>query len=78
MTTLRDPLLGLDNAPSAEWQAAEAEAARPNSLRGGWEAGRIGSERNALGIDELAARDAGDMETPEDEVAAFVQRRGDS
>ena len=25
-----------------------------------------------------AARDAGDMETPEDEVAAFVQRRGDS
>ena len=25
-----------------------------------------------------AARDAGDIETPEDEVAAFVQRRGDS
>ena len=65
MTTLRDPLLGLDNAPSAEWQAAEAEAARPNSLRGGWEAGRIGSERNALGIDELAARDAGDIQRAE-------------
>jgi hypothetical protein len=65
MATLRDPLLGLDNAPSAEWQAAEAEAARPNSLRGGWEAGRIGSERNALGIDELAARAAGDIQRAE-------------
>ncbi|WP_087746262.1 MULTISPECIES: hypothetical protein [unclassified Acidovorax] len=65
MATLRDPLFGLDNAPSAEWQAAEAEAARPNSLRGGWEAGRIGSERNALGIDELAARAAGDIQRAE-------------
>ncbi|MBP8176011.1 MAG: hypothetical protein KAX74_06540, partial [Sphaerotilus sp.] len=65
MATLRDPLLGLDNAPSAEWQAAEAEAARPNSLRGGWEAGRIGSERNALGIDEVAARAAGDIQRAE-------------
>lgn len=60
MASLRDPLLGLDNAPSAEWQAAAAEAARPNSLRGGWEAGRIGAERNALAIDEFAARAAGD------------------
>ncbi len=60
MATLRDPLFGLDNAPSAEWQAAEA--ARPNSLRGGWEAGRIGTERNALAIDEYAARSAGDIE----------------
>ena len=62
MATLRDPLFGLDNAPSAEWQAAAAEAARPSSLRGGWEAGRIGTERNALGIDEVAARAAGDIE----------------
>lgn len=60
MATLRDPLFGLNNAPSAEWQAAAAEAARPNSLRGGWESGRIANERNALAIDEFAARAAGD------------------
>lgn len=60
MATLRDPLFGLDNAPDAQWQAADIEAARPSSLRGGWESGRIGSERNALGIDEAAALAAGD------------------
>lgn len=62
MATLRDPLFGLNNAPTGDWAAAEVEAARPNSLRGGWEAGRINSEQNALAIDEFAARAAGDIE----------------
>lgn len=62
MATLRDPLFGLDNAPTGDWAAAEIEAARPNSLRGGWGAGRIGTERNALTIDEAAARANGDIQ----------------
>ena len=50
---------GTDNAPSAEWQAALDEQDRPSALRGGWETGRIGTDRNALGIDESAARAPG-------------------
>lgn len=60
MASLRDPLFGLDNAPDAQWQAAEIEAARPSSLRGGWEAGRLGSDINALGAEEASLRAAGD------------------
>lgn len=60
MATLRDPLFGLNNAPTAEWQAAEIEAQRPNSLRGGWESGRIGTDINALNADISSLRASGD------------------
>lgn len=43
----------------------QATAAGMGSLRRGWESGRIGAERNARGIDELAARSAGDLQRAE-------------
>ena len=43
----------------------QATAAGMGSLRRGWETGRIGNERNARGIDELAARSAGDLQRAE-------------
>ena len=43
----------------------QATAAGMGSLRRGWESGRIGNERNARGIDELAARSAGDLQRAE-------------
>jgi len=63
MATLRDPLFAPNTVSIDEMQ--QLQDADKGSLRRGWEAGRIGSERNALGIDELAARDAGDIQRAE-------------
>ncbi len=62
MATLRDPFFAPNTVSIDEMQLQDADK---GSLRRGWEAGRIGSERNALGIDEVAARAAGDIQRAE-------------
>ena len=63
MATLRDPFFAPNTVSIDEMQ--QLQDADKGSLRRGWEAGRIGSERNALGIDEVAARAAGDIQRAE-------------
>ncbi len=78
MATLRDPLFGLGNAPDGQWQAAEIEAARPTSLLGGWEAGRIGAEINSLYADEASLRAGGDnarADTLRQQIGVLEQQR---
>lgn len=58
MATLRDPLFAPNTVSLDEMQ--QLQDADKGSLRRGWEAGRIGAERNALAIDEFAAQAAGD------------------
>ena len=63
MATLRDPFFAPNTVSLDEMQ--QLQDTGKGSLRRGWEAGRIGSERNALGIDEVAARAAGDIQRAE-------------
>ena len=63
MATLRDPFFAPNTVSIDEMQ--QLQDADKGSLRRNWEAGRIGTERNALGIDELAARAAGDIQRAE-------------
>lgn len=63
MATLRDPFFAPNTVSLDEMQ--QLQDTGKGSLRRGWEAGRIGAERNALGIDELAARSAGDIQRAE-------------
>ena len=63
MATLRDPFFAPNTVSLDKMQ--QLQDTGKGSLRRGWEAGRIGSERNALGIDEVAARAAGDIQRAE-------------
>lgn len=60
MSSIRDPFFRESSVSLDEM--AQLQNAEKGSLRRGWESGRIGTERNALGIDELAARSAGDTQ----------------
>ena len=63
MDDLRDPFFAPNTVSLDEMERLQTSGM--GSLRRGWESGRIGTERNALGIDELAARDAGDLQRAE-------------
>jgi hypothetical protein len=58
MATLRDPFYAPNTVSLDEME--QLQNSDKGSLRRGWESGRIGAERNALAIDEFAARAAGD------------------
>lgn len=60
MATLRDPLFAKSAVSLDEMD--QLQNSGMGSLRRGWEVSRIGTERNALGIDEVAARAAGDIQ----------------
>lgn len=77
MSDLRDPFFA-PNAVSLD-EMEQLQTSGMGSLRRGWETGRIGAERNALGVDELAARSAGDLQRAEGLRAqneALAQRQG--
>jgi predicted NAD-dependent protein-ADP-ribosyltransferase YbiA (DUF1768 family) len=63
MSDLRDPFFDPNTVSLDEME--QLQTSGMGSLRRGWESGRIGTERNALGIDELAARNAGDLQRSE-------------
>ena len=63
MSDLRDPFFDPNTVSLDEME--QLQTSGMGSLRRGWESGRIGTERNALGIDELAARSAGDLQRAE-------------
>lgn len=63
MSDLRDPFFDPNTVSLDEME--QLQTSGMGSLRRGWESGRIGTERNALGIDELAARNAGDLQRAE-------------
>lgn len=63
MDDLRDPFFAPNTVSLDEMERLQTSGM--GSLRRGWESGRIGTERNALGIDELAARSAGDLQRAE-------------
>ncbi len=60
MSTLRDSFFTPNTVSLDEME--QLQQSGMGSLRRGWESGRIGAERNQLGIDELAARSAGDLQ----------------
>lgn len=77
MSDLRDPFFAPNTVSLDEME--QLQTSGMGSLRRGWESGRIGTERNALGIDELAARSAGDLQRAEGLRAqneALGQRQG--
>ena len=63
MSDLRDPFFAPNTVSLDEME--QLQNSGMGSLRRGWESGRIGAERNARGIDELAARSAGDLQRAE-------------
>lgn len=63
MSDLRDPFFDPNTVSLDEME--QLQTSGMGSLRRGWESGRIGTERNARGIDELAARNAGDLQRAE-------------
>ena len=63
MSDLRDPFFDPNTVSLDEME--QLQTSGMGSLRRGWECGSIGAERNALGIDELAARSAGDLQRAE-------------